>query len=456
MVPVAERPVGAGGRWRVAARVAYAGVIFLATLTRLHADPDPGEIVRRLGNALSPTVGPRDTVDGIRNILLFAGWGATWILTAGAGPLWRRVVSAMLVGGALSFLVEVVQLVSPVRTSSILDLTTNTGGALVGALVVALAVDLVRTGVGRRSFVGVPAFLFAGTYLGAVLLETLVPLFRHGPVPGSAGGPLTRFAASWAAFRADPNLNPPVIDLALFAPAGAFVVMALAEAGLGYRAAAWIAAVGGAVAVGAVEVARGLAGEPIEPGAFVVHAAAIGLGAALAARGLPGLTVRLRGRARPRALWAAYIVVLALWSLRPFLPELDGAAIREQFSSGHFIPLKALGGRVDLFSATDICIQFLLYVPLGGLLAVWPLRGAGALAGFAPAVIVALVLEAGQILVAGRFFDVTDLLVQGAGAACGWILVRRAGFRPYGEMQVGPVVGGGRVARARAPDGASW
>lgn len=455
-MPVAERVAGVGRAWRVAARVAYAGIIFLATLTRLHADPDPGEIVRRLGNALSPTLGPRDAVDGIRNILLFAGWGATWILTAAAGSLWRRVVAATLVGGALSFLVEAVQLVSPVRTSSILDLTTNTGGALVGALFVALALDLVRKGVGRRSFVGVPAFLFAGVYLGAVVLETLVPLFRHGPVPGSAGGPLTRFAASWAALRADPSLSLPLTDLALFAPAGAFIVMALAEAGLGYGVAARVAALGGAGVVAAVEVARGLAGEPIEPGAFVVHAVAIVLGAVAAARGLPGLTVRLRGRARPRALWAAYVGVLALWSLRPFLPEVDGAAIREQFSSGHFIPLYALGGRVDLFSATDVCIQFLLYVPLGGLLAVWPLRAAGALAGFGPAVILALVLEAGQIFVAGRFFDVTDVLVQGAGAACGWILVRRAGFRPYGEMGVGPAVGGGRVERPRAPGGAGW
>jgi VanZ family protein len=51
-----------------------------------------------------------------------------------------------------------------------------------------------------------------------------------------------------------------------------------------------------------------------------------------------------------------------------------------------------------------------------------------------PAVWLALVLEAGQILVLGRLMDVTDVLIPGAGALVGWAIVRRAGFPVYGQM----------------------
>ncbi|HEV2131046.1 MAG TPA: hypothetical protein VGR27_08085, partial [Longimicrobiaceae bacterium] len=42
-------------------------------------------------------------------------------------------------------------------------------------------------------------------------------------------------------------------------------------------------------------------------------------------------------------------------------------------------------------------------------------------------------LEAGQILIAERFFDITDIMVKCAGAAAGWMLMRRAGFAACGE-----------------------
>jgi len=35
--------------------------------------------------------------------------------------------------------------------------------------------------------------------------------------------------------------------------------------------------------------------------------------------------------------------------------------------------------------------------------------------------------------VQGRFVDVTDPLIQASGAAIGWTIIRRAGYRPYGE-----------------------
>jgi glycopeptide antibiotics resistance protein len=55
----------------------------------------------------------------------------------------------------------------------------------------------------------------------------------------------------------------------------------------------------------------------------------------------------------------------------------------------------------------------------------------------APAIYLACATELGQILIATRTLDITDLLIQATGAAIGWLAVRRAGFRPYG-VQLAP------------------
>ena len=77
--------------------------------------------------------------------------------------------------------------------------------------------------------------------------------------------------------------------------------------------------------------------------------------------------------------------------------------------------------------------SFALYVPLGAVLAVWPLRLQGRHAHLRPAFLLALVLELGHIVIAERLFDITNVLLACAGVLLGWTVVRRAGFTPYGE-----------------------
>jgi len=63
-------------------------------------------------------------------------------------------------------------------------------------------------------------------------------------------------------------------------------------------------------------------------------------------------------------------------------------------------------------------------------LAVWPLRRPPHLW---PAVWLAVGIEAGHIVIAERFFDVTNALVACAGLGIGWLVVQRSGFAPHGE-----------------------
>jgi len=196
---------------------------------------------------------------------------------------------------------------------------------------------------------------------------------------------------------------------------------------------AWpaVAGVGAGVSL-AAELAHGLIALSMRWEAAVMHGLALGLGAWAAHRRLAALTQALRGSARARAAIFAYGSLLVFWGWRPLLPETDVTAIGAQLTPSHLIPLQSLAGRVDVFSALHVAQQFLLYVPLGSMLAVWPLRLAGRWSHLRPALWLAAVIEAGHLVIVDRYFDVTNALVACAGLGIGWVVVRRSGFAPYG------------------------
>jgi glycopeptide antibiotics resistance protein len=415
----------------LAARLAYVAVVMLATLTDLHLSGDLGAAVGRFARAFEPSLGWHDAIDGLRNVALFAGLGAVWVVTSFTGRVRSEIRWATAAGFVLSATVEAVQVFSPVRTASVVDLATNTVGALAGAAGTWLLIVEVQRARGARSYLGLPATLLAAGYGLAVFAEALVPLFGSQPLQGIEGGPLASLQATLnlATF----SLGPwQLFDVVLFLPAGFLAVMALAELGRDARR-VWtdVAWTGALVAFGA-EVAHGAVRLPIHWGTVVLHAGAVAAGAWAAARWLAPLSRALRGASRARAAVVAYAALLALWAWRPFLPAPDLRTIAAQLTSEHLIPLQALAGRVDVFSALHVAQQFVLYLPLGGLLAVWPLRLAGRWAHLWSGVWFAVVLELGHIVLADRFFDVTNVLLACSGLGMGWITLRRSGFRPYG------------------------
>jgi VanZ family protein len=440
-------------RWRTPARVGYVVVVMIATLSKLRIDPSSAaQAGERLQHVLTPTISPRDAVDGLRNVLLFAGWGLVWSLTARRGRALATVLLAAISGLLLSASVETVQLFSPRRQASLLDVLTNTTGALLGSIVTVAMLHALALRRTARSYTGMPMLLCALAYAAAATFEVVLPGMRQDLLVGASGGPVARF--SFALARAEFSLSPlPVLllQVLLLLPAGSLVTAALVEHGMSYRRAFLSCTTGGVLLSLLLEFGRGATGQPIEFDMFAAHALGIGTGAALTVRWLPALTRRLRGAARPLALLAAYALVLVLWRWRPFLLETDLAALRENFS---LQPLSALALRADMFSASIVAVGFLLHVPIGGLLAVWPLRTTGVLAGALPGVLLVVAMEVGQIAVAGRFFDITDIIIGSAGVLTGYALVRRAGFTRRGVL-LPPRAGGrtaawtGRSARSR-------
>src|SRR6201984_2620071 len=115
------------------------------------------------------------------------------------------------------------------------------------------------------------------------------------------------------------------------------------------------------------------------------------------------------------------------------MPRTDVHAIAAQLAPENLVPLASLAQRVDAFSALHVLQQFLLYLPLGSLLAVWPLRLKGRGAHLWPGVCFVVVIELGHVVIADRTFDPTNALIGCAGLGIGWIVVRRSGFAPSGE-----------------------
>ncbi len=416
------------------ARLAYLAVVLLATLSNLHFDPSTADVAPRLIRALKFAPHMSDAVDAARNVLLFAGLGAVWIATSRLKRPGATLVRATLLSFVLSGCVETLQLFSPVREASLMDVTTDTIGGLVGGLVALGAFSVLDEGAEKRSTIGIPAVVFAASYGLATVMEAFIPLFRQNLLPQLGGTVSERIGRAIAAIRPESIAQIPLTDLLIFFPAGTFAAAALVESGIGSALAAMLVIVAAALVYPSLEVVHGVAAEPIIIGAALTHVVAAGVGAIVGAFALGGFRRRFSVNARARFVAVAYSLVIMVWSWRPFRLDLTSSSMADQFTAMHLIPLMALGGRTDLFSVTDVVAQGVIFFPLGALLAIWPCRRRGPLKGFLPAVYLAVILEAGKIPIAARFMDVTHILIQSAGAALGFVLVRRLGYSVHGEL----------------------
>ena len=417
-----------------AARLGYVAVVLVATLSNLHFDPTWADVPPRLIRALNFTPHLSDAIDAARNVLLFAGLGAVWIATSRLARPTATIVRATIISLVFSACIETLQLFSPVREASLIDVTTDTIGGLVGGLITLGAFAVVDDTAGERSYVGIPAVILAAGYGLATIMESFIPLFRQDLLPQLGGSVSERIGRAILAIRAESITQIPVVDGLIFFPAGMFTVVALMESGVAGAVAALFVVFGAVIVYPAVEVLHGVSAEPIILGAALTHIIAVSTGAVVAACGLGSFGRRFTIDARARFLAAGYALVVMLWSWRPFRLDLSASSMAEQFSASHIVPLQALAERGDLFSVTDVVTQGVIFFPLGALLAVWPLRRKGPLSGLLPAIYLAVILEVGKIPIAERFMDVTHILIQSAGAALGFLLLRRVGYRVNGEL----------------------
>lgn len=412
-------------RWPI--RVAYLAILLMATLTKLEPTLDAGAVVGRAGRMLHPDFVLADVIDAVRNILLFAGWGLVWMATARAGRTVKVLWTAVATGTLISVGVETLQLFSRHRKASVLDVLANGGGAFLGALAFIVAVRWLAAKRNDKSYVGMPAALFAGAYGLVALGESFVPYFRQQHLR-VWGGPLERLSFALENFRPFTPYDMWLSESVLFAPAGFFLAVALVEAGLSVRKSSLVAAIVGPALIIGAEIAHGAVSLEIRGGPIATHAVSVALGALCAVWLLPWISANFRGRERPQLLYTVYVAMLLPWFLRPYVPRLSPAAWVNELTGTWWLPMIYATGRMDLFSVLDVTNMFFLFLPLGGLLAAWPLRKSGRLAGLVPGLLLVVILESMQIFVAGRTLALADMLIGMAGIWAGWILIRMAGF----------------------------
>jgi glycopeptide antibiotics resistance protein len=418
-------------RWRVdpatVLLVLWALFIIYGTLIPFAFTNNVGQVVAKLhlvGDTLNRPISRSDVVS---NVLLFLPWGGLFTFRRarrGAG-FWTALLGATFSGMALSGLVETCQLFAPSRTTSLVDLATNTTGSALGALA-GWAFDrrvwptwsprLTRL-VNERPIAACALAVAAGLVLAGLspfdvsidLGDLRAAVKRARPVPfGPSLGGAPPLAEPWS--WAQEGLSA-VLTGALFA-------LAMKEAGKdGLTAVAATAVLGGALAL-AIELAQvAIPGRVADMTTVVIALCGSVTGAAVVSRS-PQRTPRQW--VGPALVVWVLVVTLAAWTP----PHLAARGSRS-LQAWQLMPFWSYYRRTDVYAVADLLNQLMSFIPLGVLLAVKTAR----LPVWRALVVglgLGLVLEIGQLGLAERTAEITDALSAGAGALLGALLWHRA------------------------------
>jgi VanZ family protein len=413
-------------RHATALRLAYLACITIATLLHLGVDTSVTNAAFRLQRALDPQLGFRDIVDAARNVALFIGWGATWVLTSDAPSTRRDVAVATLAGMMASLTVETAQLYSQYRTASVADVFTNTLGALIGALALWLMEKRAIADMRRGTLIGIPAWLPASAMLMTAFGLAFAPSSRASMIVAYARSPLERAAIVAGMPAVDVLWTALVTDVAVWFAVGIAASVAISDRTgrvRGTQLVAWLAIVSALLAV--AHWGRSLAGLQRESGSWIVQGAAAATGLLIGLALVPrwrALATARSTRAYQLAGVAAVVGVIMSWVPASWAASAAGGP---SFSWRQLVPMMSLFQRQDLSSVFLVLQKAGLGAAVGACLAARTRVGVPH-PGVRAAVLYATVLELGQLFVPGRYPDVTDILITVSAASLVAVLVERA------------------------------
>jgi glycopeptide antibiotics resistance protein len=417
-------------RWRPSLTLVFLllWVLFIIYATTLPFDfSASGDLVNsRLRRLVEhPLRGGRITTDVVSNVLLFIPFGfllAMWRDAHGAS-LRATLVLAVLSGAFLSGSVEVAQLFAPSRFSSFVDLTTNTFGSMVGAVTgwvwtrqlwPILSVRI-RQLLVVRPLTGCALVVAAGLVVGGLApfdvvikaADLKVAIKKARPIP--FGPPMRGNVPAaqpwlWAS------------ELLTWTLAGGLFALAARERGWrGHRALvlALAPAVGLCLVIEAMQVV--ISSRDADMTSVVLALAGSVLGAAPLVRSKSG---DARQWIMPAVLIWTLVVVLKAWSPWRFAwPEPPF------WKPEMAVPFWSYYDSRSVADLADVIGQALTFVPLGALLAARSWRQS-----FFGVVLIGLmlatVLEIGQIFIPGRASDISDVISAAAGSGLGLALWR--------------------------------
>ncbi len=419
-------------RYALPIRAAYLVCIAIATLLHLGFDGTLANALYRLQRAVEPNIGFKDIVDGVRNIALFLGWGAVWVLTSRPQSSRRDVIAATAVGMLASITVESAQLFSPFRMASVIDVATNTIGSLLGAFSVWAIERRMSADVRGGTLIGVPAWLPGGALLITAFGLTFAPSSR--PTMAIAwGSPLNRAYMVEAAEAIAVNWPALITDVVAWLCVGLTLAVAVADRTGRVRfgqLAAWIGIV--ATTLTAAHLGRSLAGLQREAGAWQIHAAAVTLGLLTGLVLVPSWRGWVTARSE-RALQLGLLALLlgAVMSWSPATWALT-TANTPSISWRQLVPMMSLFQRQDLSSVFLVLQKAGIGAAIGACLAARKRVGVPR-PGLRAAIGIATLFEVGQAVIPGRYPDVTDIMITSAAAGLVAVLVERSHRSTFAE-----------------------
>ena len=407
-------------------RVAYLACIAIATLLHLGFDPSPENVLFRLRRALDPPAAFKDVVDAARNVALFLGWGATWVLTSPAPTTRRDVLIATLLGTLASVTVESIQLFSAFRTASIFDVATNMLGSLLGAVALWIVEWRATTDMRQGTLIGVPGWLPGGAMLMTAVSLAFAPSSRATTVISWASSPFERAHVVAQSAAIEVSWHALAVDAVAWLVVGLMVAVAICDRTGRVRWSqfvAWLLIVPSLLWI--VHTGRAMAGLEREAVTWAVQSVAVAVGVLAGLLTLPvwrGTVTARSSRAFQFAGLAAGAGALISWTPAWWVTV---SAHATAFSWRQLVPMMSLFQRQDLSSVFLVLQKAGIGAAVGACLAARKRVGEPR-PGVRGALLYAAVLELGQVFVPGRYPDVTDVLITGAAAGLVAVLVARA------------------------------
>ena len=338
--------------------------------------------------------------DMVQNVMFFIPFGVFGFLAR------RRVFEVIATGAALSCFVEFLQTMSETRTASTSDLLMNSAGTFTGVMA-ALWVDANFGGGALRYARKQPGAVVVFALFGAIVWLALAPFLPTLDVGAFKGQVKLFFASPWGR----KSLLQLLFSVVLYA--GFTVVLAREIPAIRNRHVPHTVGVAYALVIACMleflqffflghhpavqDIAAGWAGTAV--------GAAVALKVGLQHARRPGEL----SRTAPRWAFAFALLLPGLRALDPFAFTSEPAAV----TAWNFVPFASLFGQVNAFTIANFFTVVAVYVPLAHVL--WA-RGRPVWAMALATMACAATLEAAQLFVPGRTFDMTEALVAGASA----------------------------------------
>ena len=346
--------------------------------------------------------------DIVQNILFFIPFGFLGFLVHREQGV-SRILWVTFLGFCLSFSVETFQLFAADRSSSMEDITTNSMGSFLGALGAYLFVAIFKSALESpqlKQYKDHKLFQLLMMVLAVSVIASLQPFDLTVRLAGIGGDINTLM------------VNP-------FAWAGPWKeegLIFLQSALLAYLSSLWFKSIGYKTLLGwglllalLVNVGLELAQVVISSRQAHAHQVLIAIGASFVG------SLMVVGYRWPLKWWAFLLalmtfVAVGIESLSPF-------QWADQYTTIQWFPFWGYYDVPTFLALSDFLETMLKYLPLGFLMAVvWqgrlsPMIWAGVLSGS-----MALILEASQGWVVGRYPDITDVLGAIAGCCGGYLI----------------------------------